>query len=616
MRLLLAVVLALFATSAFAAAPENAALALVVADQQKLTPAERLTCRYIWIPADWTPKGWFVVPEDVQAVSLTVNYYGQEKLIARPTPLGGGALMVLRVDLRQYAGGSTDDLNNLIKFWEEFQFDPKFSLLITKDVLKFLDVKVPTVKKTIQEKVAITVKPFVQDGKTYTQRWETRQRVIEVPFAEADVAVVRVPSEHLDLNLYEAAAEAAQSRAPLVSSPYFITRGLETIQYPDKDRKDEVYRTIYGGLYYGLANIPRAGKKGTDLDALFEFAGIGNVQAGVDVDAVFEKRRSDAAGAIITSDVTKKKRKWRAYPTLLTLEGGLLVITDDIRNQDIDIGDDPLANLIKTLKSNGRPVHETIYSKANGLHGFTLHNDEGKLADSVPETVAKDTTVPRGHTGELQAAIGCIRCHANDRGWKKLTNDVPGILKGYLDIFGDNADRRRSADETLIRLAGLYSGNVEETLLPVARDRYANAVLRATGAWKDSKDQTDVVERASAHISKIVERYKYQTVDAARALTEMGFDVPETLIADVTKKGTVPDDVIAVIANRDDAVKVVTTRMLRSLLPPVGVVIDGVIPEDWRAAALKNGKAINRTDWDLFYAFAASRAAKSAAMKK
>jgi hypothetical protein len=517
--------------------------------------------------------------EDMQAVSLTMNYFGLGAAPVRPLPLGQGKLMVVRIDLRQYAGRSAADLNRLIKTWEEFQFDPKFSLLITRDTLRFLDVPAPTVKKTVQEKVLIDVKPFVQDGKTYNQRWETRSKIVEVPFTEAGVDVVRVPSEHIDVAAYELAVSLTQSQAPLVSHRYFVTRALSAIQ--DKG----LYKTVYGGLYYELAGLRSGAKKGTDLDLLFEDLGIGNVDAGLTAEKLFDRLRSDQRTAVFKSGVTAKPRVTQIFPTLLATEGGLFMLTLDVRDQDIDIGTHPLMNL---LKQGGKPVHEGIWTKANGLHGFVLFDGDQKLAREVPPDVANDTTIPAPHTQRLEPAIGCIRCHAKERGWRVLANDVPKLLAGRLDIFGDAAGNGRQNSDVLDRLAGLYAGNVERSLLPRARDNYATAVLRATGPWKASKDQTDVVELASARLEKIVREYKYRPVDAGVALTELGYEF---------KPGE-------------------ELKTLRTLLPPVRVVIDGVIPEDPRAAALLAGLSINRTDFDLIYSFLAARALKSGGKKQ
>lgn len=566
----------LMGAAAHAASPENQALALVVADLQGMDAGDAIFTRYIWIEG--------AAHEDLQAVSLTMNYFGLESTIYKPLPLGKDKLMVVRVDLRHYAGRSVEDINRMIKTWEEFQFDPKFSLLITKDTLKFLDLKVvPTVKKTVQERKLVDVKPYVwTDGKTYTKDYRTVNKVVEVPFATSGEDVVRIPSEHIDLVAYELAASLTQSQAPLVSHPYFITRGLSAIQtsgIAGREKDDGVYKTIYGGLYYELAGVRAAGKKGTDLDLLFEDLGIGSVEAGLTAEKVFDRLRSDQRVAVFKSGITAKPRFVEILPTLVSLNSQAIVaLTGDNFDEDIDIDRHPLMNLLKP-KVRAR---EVIFVKANGLHGFALFNEQGKLQREVPFNVANDTTIPNPHTKRLEPGISCIRCHAQDRGWRTLTNDVPKLLRPHLDIFGDNAAKRRPADDTINRLVGLYSGNVEQSLLPRARDDYATAVLRATGPWKKSLDQLDTVELASARLEQIVNDYKYRPVNAARALLEMGYEF---------KPGS-------------------ELEVLRELLPPVNVVIDGIIPEDPRIGALKAGLAINRSDWDLVYSFAATRAAK------
>lgn len=583
-RPLLALTWLVVSGTAFAASPENQALALAVADL-KITPElDRFYVRYIWVTAVPHEKTvWQVVHEDRQACDLTVNYWNSQSFMIKPLALGQGPLMLLKIDLRHFAANHRkDQLELLLKTWEEFRFDPKFWLLITRDTLKFLEVSVPLVKKTIQEKIKVAVKPYTwTDGKVYDWEYKTVNKVIEVPFEQSGEAVVRLPPDHVDQGLMVDAQLMTGSQAPVVNHRYMITRGLSTIDYGNKDNK--AYKVIYGGLYYELSNMPRAkDAKRTDLDELFKSLGIANVDD-------FDDFRSDMAGILKRSEITDKRRKWRAFPTLTSLEHGqgLFVITDDLANADIDIGDDPLFNLLKTF---GKPVHEGIFTKPNGLLGYTLHDGNGKLARSVPEDVAKDK---EGFgTAELEPAIGCIRCHKKGRGWITLGNDVPKMFGKQLGIFDDTT--KRNGDDNLNRIAGLYSGNIEKTLLPKARDSHAVAIYRATGKWAGGRpDQTDVVEMASSHLAKIYQQYKFEMVDAVKALSELGVEYK-------------PGEQLKVIA---------------ALLPPIravrhGIVVQGIIPEDPRVSALKEGESINRIDWDLLYSFAASRVAKQAQEKR
>lgn len=540
---------------------ENDVLDLAAKDITDIAPIDRQYMRYIWVTPD-EPN----FKETAQALSHTTNSISSASVISRPVPLGKDKLLVLRVDLRAY---SDKRINELVNVWEEFRFDPRFNLLLTKDTLKFSEnpPKFPT--RTKQKKVK--VEPYVAvDGKTYDYKY------VESDEQSKD-DVVRVVGEHLDSNLIATLIDATRSQAPVVSHGYFVTRSLTTV------KDTGLFKTLYGGLYYDLLGIKRGFPKGTDEDNLLEKLGVGNIAEGVTAEKIFDRLRSDQRVAVFRSNITGKPRRVDFFKTLASRDSqSIYITTRDVKTQDIDIGQHPIMNLLKVKDA----AREAIWEMPNGLLGYVIFSGEGALQDEVPPDVAADTTIPPPYGTRLQPAISCIRCHKTTKGWQPVQNDAKKLLGKLLDVFDDIT--KKKPDDAVIRIAGLYAGNPEFKLLPRGRDDYSSSVLRATGPWEKSKDQTDVAERVSDKLRDIYARYNYKPIDASMALTDLG-------VSGVAQKDA-PDH-------------------LKKLLPPVPIFADGVIQEDPRIGALMVGLSINRVDWDLVYAFAAARKQKAEGKK-
>lgn len=541
-----------------APADTNTILEAAVKDLSGIPIDDRCFIRYIDIRTE--------DHEDMQATSLTMNYLNRETIIVRPVPVIKDSL--LRVDLRYYAPEKY--LQEFINTWEKLQYDPKFSLLLTKDTLKFVTgIDLSKYGKKVDTVIDVPAYRHT-DGKTYTQKWGTK---IIYP------DVVRQIPEHIDKKLWVFLVDNTGSQAPIVSHKYFITRALTTKQ--DK----AVFKEIYGGLYYEFAGIKRGFKKGTDEDNFLESLGIGNVEKGLTAKKIFDNLRSDQRVAVFRSNVSGRTRRADVLKTLYSRDGESIVIfTHDTKAQNIDIGQHAIMNLID-FKDDAR---EVIYVKQTGLHGFVLFNGKGELQDEVPNDVATDSTIPAPYNNILQPAIGCIRCHASEGGWRLLKNDVKLLLKDLLDVFNDTSGHNYQKNDQIKRLAGLYAGDPEFKILPRSRDDYASAIQLATGPWNKSKNQVDITKYASDRIAKIFNEYNYNLIGAKEALLELG-------VKGIDKLKTSKE----------------YRKKLRELLPPVKIITsEGFIPEDPRIGALMVGLEITRTDWDLVYGFAADRLKK------
>ncbi len=231
---------------------ENDALALAAADIATIPVFDRCYVRYLWVkPSD-------TLHEDMQCLSLACNYISRATVIVRPMPLGKDRLMLLRIDLRHY-WPKERDLEEVLKAWEEFRFDPRFNLLLTRDTLKFaIGVDLPTGKKsTTKKKREFADKQSYKDAKTgaYLGYWDEQTKTYHKnPWVEevcqeqgglfdSGDDVVRVVAPHLDPLLVAALVEQTRSQAPVVNSGYFLTRHPRGIRSYFKCRRRNSAKT-------------------------------------------------------------------------------------------------------------------------------------------------------------------------------------------------------------------------------------------------------------------------------------------------------------------------------------------------------------------------------------
>lgn len=507
-------------------------------------------------------------PQDT-AFTLNITSRGTEPI--RVPELNGGRLV--RVDLRVWAP-TAQDLADWLAIWEKLEFDPETSLLLTADTLANLPldmraIQIPTQKEEwTQVDIPITI-----DGVRYDRQWKKRTVQSFVAIADIrDVVVVRIDRGSLDTARWQRLKSATRSRAPVVELNYFIARALAAI------KEDGLYEQLLGGLYYELAGIPRAGQKsragGSDEDALYASIGVGDGSKG-SAAALLDRLRSDERTAVFRRNLNKKPSRidWFGTPnSRLSLAAGVVFVTHDLRDKDIEVGQHPIKNLVN-FKDAAR---EVIFTKRNGFQGYALYDSTGKLLEEAAPDVASDWLIPKGQMPRLQSGISCIRCHGAQDGWHPLHNDVKAMLRGGIDVFGDIRELNKTIPDTLDRLRGWYNGDPRKPLSR-ARDDYAEAVLRATGPWRTSKTQADVVQLASASVAERWKRYWWDDIDAKVALYELGYRHPGKEL-----------------------------ETFRALLPS--------IPgqrESPAIAALKAGLSIGRREWILDYGFAADRAAKS-----
>lgn len=473
--------------------------------------------RYLFVPSQ--------DDVDVAAVAFTLNAAVTRAAIPfRPAIVGGK--MLVRFDLRKFARNA-DDLVALLKIFHDLAIvDPYFHVSETQQV---------------------QVKPYkAADGNEYKF---------------VNVSVVR-PAVHLGdpgeefLKLTGTISDSAPGA--ILRADWFMVRALTATD---------------GGIYYDLLGMERKPAKGTALDAYLGRFGL-SLKIIDDLD-------SDARAAVFRSKVTGKPRRidgFRGAKVKVTRGSGFIGYTNDIRDGDVRADQDPLRNLLNFTAA----AHELIAERPNGYHEWTLWDAAGNLANSVPDDVASDHLQPAPYTKRLQPAISCIRCHGAFDGWQPVENDVRKMLRGQsggLDVFDDLSNLQGGVDNTLLLLAGKYSGELDTTKdrpnpgapLQIGRDTYAAAVFESTGGRH--------VPEVSTRVSEIYKNYQLDAVTPTIAARELGFQV---------------DDEAA-------------TKTLQRLLPPLPATADGIHPEDPVLGALKAGLAVNRRQWEPVFSDAMVR---------
>lgn len=422
-----------------------------LADAQQLPPEVATRSRWVWLRSG--------SQEELAALSFVLNSTLSRVNIAvvpgssaGAVPLAGGHLV--RLDLGILAT-DLDDFANLVTTWELLaRRDSDF----TARIVERKKVVVPRYRHT--------------DGKFYTARWENLE--IEGPAAHVVAEVTALTA-------------LTQSLVPVIDGRELQATALTTLE---------------NGIYYELRGIkPDATLKGY-------LASRGASEEQVNALESLEK------AVILQSKVTAKDRAisvFRGAGVRASTGGGLVALTFDPFDEDRAANDFAIRNL---LNFRGRGS-EVILELANGFHEWTLWNEAGRLVRVAPPNLVSDHTVPEPFTANLQPGLSCIRCHANEDGWRGLRNDVPAILAAGTDIFGDLS----SGDERLKQvqlLAGLYSGDwfaVGVGPLSVGRLSYNKATLGATG--RSIKD-------VSTLISVSYDAYAYQLLDAWGIAKELG----------------------------------------------------------------------------------------------
>ncbi len=322
--------------------------------------------------------------------------------------------------------------------------------------------------------------PSVEEYKAWYAAWEKCAQADPTWHFQTEIAVVKGKSQTQvvtvdggwvglpdaqKLKLYTA------SNGAILRGDYFIAAALMTPNY------------------YAFAGVPAT--EGEFVKSL-----------GLQTD-VIEKLRANAGANLMISGVTLKPRRviWQQGPL-----GGVYSTLDV---EKVDAARDPIR---RPITSHGLAlaydVSEWFVMAPNGLWRTALYDSKGKLQQSVPDKVAKDTSDPRGD-GIVYPLASCIRCH-QEGGLRPFEDDQTKLLaKSELQSYEKNL---------IIRATEFYDEPRLQRQMAFDRDTYAHACKAASGLQPK--------ELAGA-LTRVFGAYAYEPVTLTSAARECGQDVDE-----------------------------------------------------------------------------------------
>lgn len=426
---------------------------------------------------------WF---RDGRAQSLAAGNYGVNlaangsRVLFTGAPVGDD---LLRLDMRLLDPDGT----RFTGLWERLSAGPDFH------VSRLAKVKVAPFKAT--------------DGRTYEFRMQ----------AVREFALHAGPNDLLSLSTFTG------SKVPIVEARYFLTRLLTTVD-----------QGLGDGLYYQFCGIDLdpAGET-TALEAWLARQGVDPTIAKVlqgDSSALKVDPRNQVA--VSFSGVTGKPRA-----VILIYGAGvrptdgvpIVTLTLDIADGQVDAKQHPILTLLDATFAGG----EGIGFRPDGFPEYIVFNAAGQILASVPDNIARDGTVPFPYTARLQAAIGCIRCHADGEGWKTLKNDVATLLASGLTPIDD--DSQTDPVTALDKILGLYTGDPAQPIQTL-RNAHDGLAFRATGGIWLEKSATG----AAGELAAMYAQYNYELIGPAEALRELGQAVLEDETAEQAFARVIP----------------------------------------------------------------------------
>lgn len=445
---------------------------------------------------------WLYEPTERAAAeaAFTLNSTVNQSATLLPLHVVGNNWL-LRFSLA-HAAPEEKDFSRIVDVWES-QFDP--------------DIHVRSVVEEVIDRKRIKTEWYTSsiDGKRYNHKWKEIKRTIET-------VAFSVATNHDNGEAMTVLAAETKSAVPIVSQRHFQSTAL----------------TTNGGLYYKWLGFDQNPGKQTDQEFILSLFGASEKQVA--------KLKSDERTATWFSKVTAKPRRADFFfGTAARPSTGypLITITHDIRDGKVDPKAHPMKNLLK-FDDDAR---EVLAQRPNGTLAGWLTDDSGVLQDVVPPDIAKNHTAPEPQTGNLQAVLDCYSCHGPHDGWQPFPNDVQAMLG---DIEGhrranilDDEGSREGIYETLDRLAGLYSGNLNEPLR-LARNTYERTCYNIAHSMELPSGKPfhfhalpgDYAKTLMGNVVESTYSYLYDPVTPAMACRDLGYEVDEEEGAEVFRR--------------------------------------------------------------------------------
>jgi len=511
--------------------PADAA-AMAATDIQKLDQSDQPFQRYLFVHGDRS-----------RSFHGAFNYVlnsavSHASILYRPPVVAEGRL--IRIDLRRL-WPREDQFKELFFVYEELaRLDRYFNV---------------TSELVLEEQVRVKTAPYrAVDGRTYDYEYQTKRTV----------KTGTQPALHLagmtgDQGAITILKTLTQSQAPILRADQFLV--LASSSYK-----------LENGQYYRFRRVRESdAASGKSAEQLWLES------VGVDYAAI-QKMRSDQRIAKWRSNITGKPRAIEYFysSSARPIVGpSLTALTRDFFDGTIKASVHPVKNLLNYVHDGT----EAMSILPNGMVFWVLFNGAGGLVDVAPQALVSDREVPAPHTTNLQPPISCWRCHGKHDMWQPASNDAQGRLGARkLDFFDDESSTTDPID-TMDRLAGLYTGEMDEPLR-IARNAHARAAFIVSMGMQ----LPEIAEK----LAEIYRKYRYDLVTPRAACLELGWEVPE-------------EDAGALFAE---------------ILPKLPANRFGVRPENPTIGTLRDGIGVNRDDWEQEYADAMLRVTIEAIRKQ
>ena len=217
---------------------------------------------------------------------------------------------------------------------------------------------------------------------------------------------------------------------------------------------DFVARSTATPNYYAFAGVPA-----TETEFLKSL--------GVDP-ATIDRLRANAGANLVISGVTQKPRR------IVWSQGPLGGVYETFDVAAVDAQRDPIRRPLSAGGVNLKyDAGEWFAVAPNGLWRVALYDSAGKLQQSVPDKIAKDTSDPHGD-GIVTPMISCIRCHT-ESGLRPFRDDQTRLFStGRVDL--------RSYDPTIVQRAVEFYDEPRLSAADGLRSRDLRSGRRAGGA--------------------------------------------------------------------------------------------------------------------------------------
>lgn len=187
-------------------------------------------------------------------------------------------------------------------------------------------------------------------------------------------------------------------------------------------------------------------------------------------------------------------------------------ITLDLTDEDAA---DPLKHPLVNLADFRGSAAEVFLTLPNGHVETTIWGADWKLAQTVPDNVATDATIPEPHTKRLEPFHSCIRCHGPHEFWQPI-QPFDFRERGAVDLLSGRSPEEADA------LFFAYSGGNLSRPLDMARNTSNTASFYALNG-DIAAGESASKHLATAH-SAVYAAYNYEQVTPERACYELGCD--------------------------------------------------------------------------------------------